>query len=62
MFPTKENTENQMIFACQISPGKEEKEAIILASSIRKFAGKFANSHIWVFVPNEESIYSGNKR
>jgi hypothetical protein len=55
MFPTNENTENQMIFACQISPGKEEREAIILAASIRKFAGKFANSHIWVFVPNNDS-------
>jgi len=58
MFPTQDNKENQMIFACSITPGKEEKEALILASSIRKFAGKFANSHIWVFVPNSEEAIS----
>jgi hypothetical protein len=58
MFPTQEGKENKMIFACQICPGNQEKEALILASSIRKFAGEYANSHIWVFVPNDESCIS----
>lgn len=62
MFPTQDIKENHMIFACLIKPGKAENEAVILASSIRKFAGKFANSHIWVFVPNsEESISQETK-
>lgn len=62
MFPTNENKENQIIFACQIFPGKEEKEAVMLASSIRKFAGKYANSHIWVFVPNDDSEISSETK
>ncbi len=62
MFPTNENIEGQMIFACQIIPGPEEREAIMLASSIRKFAGKYANSHIWVFVPNDDNEISSETK
>lgn len=41
-----------MIFAFMVVPQQTEREAIILAESIRAFAGKFADNPIWAMVPS----------
>ena len=41
-----------MIFAFMVVPGQTEREAIILAESIRAFAGQFASKPIWALVPS----------
>ncbi len=40
-----------LTFAFLISPGKSERQALMLARSIRSFAGEFASSPIWGLVP-----------
>ncbi len=40
-----------MIFACLAGPGEAAREALLLARSIRHFAGSLAGSLIWVLFP-----------
>ena len=40
-----------MIFAFMVVPEQTEREAIILAESIRAFAGQFADRPIWAMMP-----------
>jgi hypothetical protein len=46
--------DNTLIFASSISPGLAELEAIVLARSIRTFAGRFSESPIWFLRPEAE--------
>ncbi len=46
-----------LIFAFMASSGRSEREAFILAKSIRDFAGKYSENQIWVLEPdNSERI------
>lgn len=45
---------NEFIFACSISPGSSELEAVLLARSIRTFAGRFSDSPVWILLPESE--------
>lgn len=42
---------NELIFASTLIPGESESRALILARSIRAFAGRLALSPIWFFLP-----------
>jgi hypothetical protein len=47
----------RLVFACKAAPGSSETEALILARSIRVFAGRFSDNPVWVCIPEtEESI------
>ena len=43
-----------IIFACMTSPGERAKEALLLARSIRTYAGCLASKPIWVLIPETE--------
>jgi hypothetical protein len=42
---------NPLIFAFMASPGTAARQALVLAHSIRTFAGDFSGSPIWILVP-----------
>jgi hypothetical protein len=42
---------NRLIFACMASPGMAARQALLLAHSIRAFAGDLSGSPIWILVP-----------
>ena len=42
------------IFACLAPPGAGAREALLLARSIRAFAGSLANNPVWVLIPQPE--------
>jgi len=46
-----DETMNQMIFACFVAGHKDLPKALILAESIRTFAGDFSIAPIWLMVP-----------
>jgi hypothetical protein len=46
----------KLIFACSISPGASELEAVILARSIRTFAGRFSDSPVWFLVSESDQV------
>ncbi len=45
----------KFIFACMASSGPSARQSLILARSIRSFAGVFSDQSVWVLVPNEEN-------
>jgi len=45
----------ELTFAFVAEPGDAENEAVLLVSSIRAFAGRFAHNAIWVLVPPNEA-------
>ncbi len=45
---------DDFIFACLASPGEGAREALLLAKSIRTFAGGLADNPIWVLFPETE--------
>lgn len=48
----------RVIFAFMAASGSTETEALILAGSIRAFAGEFADNPIWVLTPETEDSIS----
>ncbi len=52
----------KLIFAFMATPGSPELEALTLAKSIRAFAGKLADSPIWILVPGAEDSLSAQSR
>jgi hypothetical protein len=51
----------QLIFAIPIAPGATEREAVLLARSIRAFGGALAENAIWALTPEPEAL-SGETR
>ena len=51
----------QLIFAIPIAPGAAEREAVLLARSIRAFGGALAENAIWALTPDPEAL-SGETR
>ena len=51
----------QLIFATPIAPGAAEREAVLLARSIRAFGGALAENAIWALTPDPEAL-SGETR
>jgi hypothetical protein len=49
----RDETMNKMIFACFVAGQKDIPKALILAESIRTFAGDFSDAPIWLMVPQE---------
>jgi hypothetical protein len=45
---------NTFIFACSAVAGHTEREALMLAKSIRAFGGKYSQSPIWILLPESE--------
>ncbi|MFX1512031.1 MAG: hypothetical protein ACFFCQ_05560 [Promethearchaeota archaeon] len=45
---------NSLIFACLVDSDDSKHKALILAKSIRKFAGTLSNSPIWVLIPDTD--------
>ncbi|MBN1286341.1 MAG: hypothetical protein JXB47_13165 [Anaerolineae bacterium] len=48
-----------LIFAFLAAPGEMESQALMLAESIRTFAGEFADNPIWVLTPQAEDLSTG---
>ncbi len=44
-----------MVFACWAHAGTEERDALILARSIREFAGPYSGCPIWILIPEAET-------
>ena len=53
---------HKMIFACFISGQKEIPKALILADSVRSFAGEFSTAPIWLMVPQGVKQFSKKLR
>lgn len=50
---------NTFVFACSAVAGRTEREALMLAESIRAFGGKYAQSPIWILLPESEVAIVG---
>lgn len=53
---------SSQIFAFLAAPGRTDRQALILAESIRCFAGRFADSPIWVMVPKRSGSLAADVR
>lgn len=42
---------DKLVFACMVLPGRTDRQVLMLARSIRRFAGGLAGSPIWVLLP-----------
>ena len=51
-----------LIFAFMAAPGRSESQALVLADSVRTFAGEFSNSPIWILIPETEESISEKTR
>ena len=45
-----------LVFAYMQAHGGDEREAVLLARSLRKFGGMYANHPLWIMVPNQGQI------
>ena len=53
---------NPLIYTTLAIPGKSAQAVIMLAQSIRDFAGELADSPFWILVPEDRNTFSENER
>jgi len=49
---------NELNFAFMQTHGGDERESVLLASSIRRFGGMYADAPIWILIPRGRSPFS----
>lgn len=52
--------DSNLIFACAVVNAKSERQACLLAESIRAHAGRYSSFPLWVFGPKDGAHYSEN--
>ena len=49
-------------FACVLAPGVPERQALLLAASVRTFGGSLADSPVWVLLPSTDGSLPASTR